>query len=213
MDKDLRTSVERMVKDFIHKYVNATDEVVDVMAEYAMRTWQEPGQSVRYLLIKGARGSGKTRAGQVMQAICRKAAWVSDFSSMASLMEVMSMEQDSHPLTVIVDDLMAIKGLESFLLCGADRSHRIAKMVKAPNGHVMKSYNVFGHKVLLVDEHNKSRILKDPSLLSKCMPIRLDLDRDLVMPSMIDFSADKQVVERALYCLAFVNAGCMVAQA
>lgn len=207
MDMELRKEVKSLVRDFVHKYLDVSDDVEDIMAEYALRTWRKPSDQVKYLHIVGDVGMGKTRAGKVMQAICRKALFTTQFSTASTALEMLDSEHSKHPLTLIFDDVNLNKQreFETILRSGSMSNLRVGKIVRTNEGLVPKFYNVFGYKIILTNLGDRSKILRDPTFLSKCITVHMSKLAQVDVPRILDesdFAKDSSTVGRALYALA-----------
>lgn len=172
--------VKDLIEKFIHTYLEVDETGGNVLAEYAMQTWKRPQDEVKYLLIVGDPGCGKTRAGEIMQAICRKASFSTDYGTFGSLLEMMDQEQEKHPMTLIFDDVRFDDNMTAVLNTGFRRGMRVGKMM----GGAPKLFNTFGYKIILSTPKNARKL--DPPVLSKCL--RVDLkqgtrnDIPLILP-------------------------------
>ncbi len=212
MNDDLRKSVKCLVKDFIHQYLDARDAVDDVLAEYAIQTWLPPGESVKYLHIKGRPGTGKTRAGLVMEAICWKSTWLKGCESPFGYMKAMQTSQIDHPSTLIFDDIDFSNDFNyaPTLYAGSTRHERLIRMQENSDdsGFAPVVFNVFGPKIILWDGEFLS-----PSLRTKCIVVRLCGLSRMDIPQVLidsDFRARRQAIRMVLYEFAFLQTKGMV---
>lgn len=157
---------KRKVMDFVHKYLEVNDAAEEVIAEYALKTWQPLEDTVKYLHFLGRPGTGKTRAGQVMEAICKNSFNTAPYIiDSLTLLKVMN---DKYPCTLILDmsEWFAADEVEKILRVG---NMRYANIIKMQEGKVPETFRIFGYKVIL-----SPRAFRDSAIQARCITIELN---------------------------------------
>jgi len=188
--------IKQQVQSFIHKYleVKAKDEAVIV--DYALKTWLPRPHQVQYLQFLGGPATGKTRAADVMGAICRNPMLPNGYMTAPAL--TVSMDKE-YPCTLILDECgsSVVSGDQKKVLqVGAEKSNRIIRMVTLEDASVHPvSYMVFGYKVLC-----SVRKFRDPAIQSRCITVKLSgATRKHISPDLgYEFKRDRVAIQQAL---------------
>lgn len=190
--------IKKYVREFVHKYLDATAEQEHAIVDYALDTWQALPLQVKYLHFVGDYATGKTRAGKIMEYICCNPIVA---RGTASPLSVAMMIDQSQPCTLILDEsdilpeqepdedgYVAPNLFETILNVGAMKGNFITNSA----GTAM---NVFGYKVIM-----SRKQFKDPAKASKCIVIRLKEKKRLEVPSVLngDFTSDGEKIRSLL---------------
>lgn len=183
--------IQKQVHNFIHKYLDVQPNEKAYIANYALETWRPLPYAVSYLRFFGNHATGKTRAGKVMEAICKNAVMVSGYSPAALLLEM-----DEKGIVPIFDDInLENEEIGQILSVGSVKGTRIVRMMEHEAQYVAVHFDVFGYKIIL-----SRQPFRDPSLERRCITISLFGTERMDIPSVLDgeFEKDKAAIQSAL---------------
>lgn len=186
--------IENEVRDFVHKYLDVSREQEKTIVDYALATWLPLPPILKYLHIIGGNGTGKTRAGVVMESICLN---VITAQGKASPQTVLRLMDKNHPCTLIMDEADLLcqaeedengdsvrSTFEAMLSVGAmKQTAMILRMEQEqPETYKPKAYNVHGYKVII-----SRKPFSDMAIASRCIVIRLKAKKlRLEIPPVLD---------------------------
>ncbi len=199
--ESLMNDIRTKVHGFVHKYIKVSAEDENVIVDYALKTWSHPEGRIKYLQFLGDYGTGTTRAGKVMKAICSKPVVSNGASSPATIIAMIDAE---FPCTLILDeaDMIGVVDIDEaeddeveahpivkLLSAGAMSGGYIVRMVGTEAELKPASFNVYGYKVLL----SRSEFA-DNAIQSRCIPVRLNgVSRRDIQPVLADeFEQDSE---------------------
>jgi len=202
--------IQEKVSEFVHKYVELSEEQEKVVVDYALETWQPLGKRVKYLQFLGGTCTGKTRALRVMEAIVKNPLFVYGASSSRAVLGFMN---NQHPCTLILEeaDLM-IEPKEFCEFCGQviepeEQRESVFKQILASgassgNGliwrrgknedgeHEFEFLKIFGHKIIAT----RGRF-DDMALQSRCIAIEMQGNIRSDTPMILDPEFVKDALE------------------
>jgi hypothetical protein len=162
-----QVALYKQVRTFIQDYFFSLDDrVYDIMASWVMATYiQEKWFVAPYLFFFGLRGTGKTRAMEVLQSICYRG-----FLGMPSLAALFHGIQE-WKIVFFLDEteILNNEGKTDIIGClnmGYRRGQHFLRMNKTDEGMDLEPYDVFRMKCLAGTD-----TLKD-TLESRCIPIK-----------------------------------------
>lgn len=168
---------------FIKKYSLVTDEQANILADYALATWQPVPSEVRYLHITSDSKSGNSIVGRVMENICQYPLVADGQCTYLSLRNELN---TLSPVTLIVKEgaLPRIE-LRQLLEFGWHKNYSIIEMVEAGEGVVPTVYKVHGYKIILGELP-----FFDPGILTRCIPVALENNTKTLSCPLTHFSDD-----------------------
>lgn len=161
--------LKKEIKVFIHKYLDIPNYQKEIMATYVLRTWKPIGDSVPYLQFVGAKGTGKSRALQIMSMLCKNALRADAAVSPKALCMLID---KSFPCTLILEeeDIKERGEVKTILDVGKMlNSARVVRMEETDKSMFSPvTYNVFCFKVLACRSE-----FREPGLQANCIKVKL----------------------------------------
>ncbi len=155
------------IKDFIHSYVDVSEEFEIVSAYYILMTWvYDIFDNVGYLRVRGNPGNGKSRFLDVMNAISYKSTFFRVNPTEAVIFRVL----DDTRGTVIIDEAdyrhtEKSSGIVKLLNNGFARGSSISRnKSKKDGGYEIESFEIFSPKIIANRDY-----FKDDALESRCL--------------------------------------------
>ncbi len=162
------------IKSYINSYVELHSSFVDVVACFVMTTWLfDQFQVVPYLRVIGNFGSGKTRFLDIVGNICYKPIFVGGSTSLASVFRLV----DCFKGTLVFDEADfrftdARSDVTKILNSGHTRGYPVTRTEQSKDGEfIVKSYDVFGPKILASRERFTDQALESRCLSQNMMPL------------------------------------------
>ena len=172
------------IREYIHKYVDLSDEFEIIATHYVLLTWLFDCHNVLgYLRIRGDFGTGKTRFLQVIGGICYKPIFASGAATIAPLFHLLN----DIGGTLIMDESDFYQSSEKSLIAkilnnGNAKGFPVLRCEKTKDhSFTTKSFNVFGPKILASrgrfdDDALESRFLTENAGVR---PLRPDVPRKI----------------------------------
>jgi hypothetical protein len=186
---------EQDIKDavtaFVHKYLDVHPEAEKVVVDYAFQTWQALPYGIKYLRFMGSHASGKTRAGEVMAAICKNAVRVAGYSPAALIFEI-----GVKGILPIFDDInLRDDEIKQVLTVGGTKGTRIVRMMEHEGQYVPVHFDVFGYKIIL-----SCLPFRECAIESRCITVNMRTTDRMDIPRVLDgeFEQDKENIQSAL---------------
>jgi hypothetical protein len=164
-----------LIREFVREYLQLSAEQQHTVVDYALDTWQpyQPNLSnLKYLHFIGGPATGKTRAGKIMEYICRNPlpfnAYASTQNSLAYLLH------EEYPCTLILDDFQMSMLEEKDEDSKPTKSllYNILRSGTMKNCFIMtksgKTLKTFGYKVLFSTQR-----FQDMGLAARCIVVKL----------------------------------------
>lgn len=155
------------IRHFIADYVDVPPTFLSVAAVYVMLSWlYDDFQVIPYLRVIGAFGSGKSRFLDVMGAISYKSISASGAASSASIFRLI----DQYRGTLVIDEAdfknsEASSDITKILNNGFTVGYPVTRAeAKDKGGYDLKSYEVFGPKIVATRKR-----YDDEALESRCL--------------------------------------------
>jgi len=184
------SEIKEQVQNFIHKYLDVDPEAEAAITDYALQTWQPLPSQVKYLRFLGDYGTGKTRAGAIMAAICKNAVKVAGYSPSALIVTM-----DEKGIVPIFDDVDFDAEIKTILMTGSMKNKKIIKMMEHEGKYVPVSFDVFGYKVIL-----SRKTFRDGALEARCITVKMVSASRSDIPHVLngDFEKDSAEIQQAL---------------
>lgn len=189
------SEIKEQVQNFIHKYLDVETEAESIIADYALQTWQPLSQFSKYLLFIGDVHTGKTRAGEVMAAICNNP-FVPGGRCIGNT--IINMMDEMYPCVLILDegDNIFSDRILSILRNGGMKGRGLTKITEVEKENFeTKFYNIYGYKVIV-----SLRRFDDNAIQSKCITIKLTETKRNEIPCVLSskFEKDSAEIRQAL---------------
>ena len=179
----------KLVKQYIHRYVDLSEEFELIATHYVLLTWLFDCHTVLgYLRIKGDFGTGKTRFLTVIGSVCYKPIFASGAATVAPLFHLLN----DIGGTLVMDESDFHHSNEKSLIAkilnnGNAKGFPVLRCEKTKqHNFTAKAFNVFGPKILACrgafdDLALESRFLTENAgvrPLRATVPLRLDHKQD-----------------------------------
>ncbi len=189
--ESLMSEIKEQVQNFIHKYLDVTDNNEAVIADYALKTWQPIQKTIKYLQFVGNHRTGKTRAGEVMAAICHKAIKLPRYTTPDTMILRISHRPSCVAIFEEIDFVAHEKRIEKILINGDSKE----KFFTIINEGEVSNFSVFGYKVIL-----SMREFQNPAVRSRCIIVRLTETNRIDISRALDgnFEKDSAEIQQAL---------------
>ena len=163
-------SLRQEVQDFIHRYVDISEDFERLASYYVLLTWvYERFDVLPYLRVIGEPGTGKSRFLEAMRAICYKSMKVSGAISVASIFRML--EEFAGTLILEEADIptrsdeysSAIK----ILNCGFQKDNPVIRQETRGTRYVSVPYRVFSPKVVATRKRFEDMALETRMITEK----------------------------------------------
>jgi hypothetical protein len=155
------------VRDFVHRYFDCDAQFESVVTLYALHSWiYERFHAVPYLRFLGPAASGKTRATEVIGALCYHPLVIAGSITPAPMFRMI----EAAGGTVLIDeadfrDSDVGSEIVKVLNCGYQKGLPVTRLDKVEGGqYVPQQYQVFGPKII-----NGRRRFQDDATETRCL--------------------------------------------
>lgn len=156
------TMLKKLVRNFLGKYLEVRPDDEKVIASYVLRTWEPLWDGATYLMFVGGPGTGKSRAGVLMRALCKNPLVAYGYSQSALLATLDKM----HPCTLILDfDAPGDKDVYERILETGRRKETGLVMIRGGQSMAIRT---FGYKVILAE-----KVFENLAIQSNCITIQM----------------------------------------
>jgi hypothetical protein len=171
-----------LVQHFIHKHLAVSPFYERLSSYYVLFSWlYDRFNTLPYQRFLGDYGTGKTRALQVVGAICYRPVFASGATTVSPIFRLI----DRHQGTLIIDEA-DFKNSDSdaeitkILNCGYQAGFPVIRSEPRGNTFEPVAYNVFGPKLIATRKR-----FKDKALESRCLTEEMDFQWRPDIPSIL----------------------------
>jgi hypothetical protein len=177
----------KLIKDFIHRYLELPANFEDISSLYVLLTWvYEFSPTMPYLRVIGDWGSGKTRFLQVVGDICFRPIFASGATTPAPVFRIL----EQYRGTLVLDeadfkDSAAWTEIVKLLNNGYRPGMPVLRADKEDGKWYPRSYQVFGPKLISTRFPFHDEALESRCLTAEMLPLSRD-DIPRVLPPTFD---------------------------